>query len=333
MNIYAITQDEKLIIDKIKYETALGNQDNITRTELYDQLYIRNKELVWAYLASVVSRNAGWNMTDLEGEIFKRLIPKSYRKILFLTYERANWLIFSDAYPQLILYETSKKIGEPLFYLLKFFHVSKFMEQEWNYFWKYNDIDRLCTSLIINEQHVIQEPVIKHWFYNKKVFGSIPFTIQDYLHFSTVLFPTLDGQLFGYSVHGFTKVKNRIELGKRLAWLLFYSEECKQIREFVSNISHTGSRFDYEQFINKINRRRTPTLRDVYPIIFHERNNFEDWFIKKNPKKIKEYFEPFKPIVNYQITDWYYEKQKQLQLAVILEEKIMNLIKPTKRKV
>lgn len=40
--------------------------DNISRTVFYDQFYLKHKEIVWGYLASFVSRNAGWNMTDLE---------------------------------------------------------------------------------------------------------------------------------------------------------------------------------------------------------------------------------------------------------------------------
>ncbi|UOK59911.1 DUF2515 domain-containing protein [Bacillus sp. OVS6] len=57
-------------------------------------------------------------------------------KALFLTYEDANWLIFSDAYPQLMLYEISKQKGHPLFHLLDEFHVSPFMKREWQIFWR-----------------------------------------------------------------------------------------------------------------------------------------------------------------------------------------------------
>ncbi|UTW69706.1 DUF2515 family protein [Anaerobacillus sp. HL2] len=52
------------------------------------------------------------------------------------------------------------------------------MEAEWNKFWMTKDIHRLCTALIINEQHVIQKPVIENHFYHDCVFGSIPFFIR-----------------------------------------------------------------------------------------------------------------------------------------------------------
>lgn len=311
----------------IKAKTEKGNIDNISRTVFYDLFYLNNKEIIWAYLASFVSRNAGWNMTDLEGEIFVDLIPKEYREILYLTYERANWLIFLDAYPQLLLYETSKEIGKPMFHLLKMFHVSKFMEYEWNYFWQERDIDRLCKALIINEQHVIQKPVIEDPFYSDKVFCSLPFFFEDKMHFSTVLFPTLEGKLYGFSVHGFTKVKNRIELGKRLTWLLFKSKEHKKMRAFASAIEHTGSRYDYEQFVVSVKRKRTPALRATYPIVYHHRSDFSDWFHGKKRPTINKFFqEPtIKPPID--LTEWYYKKQRQLQLAAKIEEKLVAILK------
>lgn len=327
MAIYSLTETEKEIINFIKKETQIGNVDNISRTVLYYQSYIKNKEIIWAYLASFVSRNAGWNMTDLEGEIFRQLLPKSYREILFLTYERANWLIFSDAYPQLLLYEISKQQGEPLFHLLKFFHVSKFMEDEWLQFWHYKNLKRLCKALIINEQYVIQTPVIEDPFYNDKVFGSLPFVIEDKMHFSTVFFPTLDGKLYGYSVHGFAKVKNRINLGKRLTWLLFQSKERNKIAEFAAYVEHTGSRYDYEKYVEKVARKRTPRLREAYPEIEHHRADFTDWYNNKTAKKIPKHFQEPIPIEKYDLTNWYYKRQQQLQLAGKIEQRLLSFIR------
>ncbi|QOY35806.1 DUF2515 family protein [Anaerobacillus isosaccharinicus] len=327
MAIYSLSREEKEQVDTINKVTMRGNLDNISRTVFYDDFYLRNKEIIWAYLASFVSRNAGWNMTDLEGEIFRDLIPKRYRDILYLTYERANWLIFLDAYPQLLIYEKSKQTGEPLFHLLKFFHVSKFMVKEWERFWFEKDIERLCKSLIINEQHVIQKPVIEAPFYHDKVFGSLPFVAEEKLHFSTVFFPTLEGELFGYSVHGFKNVKNRIDLGKRLTKLLFHSREQKKIRRFASEIEHTGSRYDYEKYVKKVARKRTPTLRSVYPVIHHHRSDFTDWYNEKTAKKIAKYYREPDLIEKYDLTDWYYQKQNQLQIAARLEQWLLNFIK------
>lgn len=324
---YPLTKEEKETIDLIYETTIKENEDNISRTVFYNQFFHSHKEIIWACLASFVSRNAGWNMTDLEGETFSKLIPKGYREILFLTYERANWLIFSDACPQLLLYEASKQQEKPLFHLLKFFGVSRFMEEEWNTFWLKKDVMRLCTALIINEQHVIQKPVIEDPFYSNKVFKNIPFVIEDRLHFSTVLFPTLKGKLYGYSVHGFTSVKNRIDLGKRLTWLLFESEEKERIQAFAANVEHTGSRYDYEKFIKKVEKPRTPRLKDVFPIIKHHRKDYTDWFNSRNAQKINKYFKNPKKIMKYDLTDWYYKKQKQLTFAAVIEQKLLAFIK------
>ena len=130
-------------------------------------------EIQWSFLAHMVSRNAGWNMCDLEGSLFLHLLSKEKRKLFFLTYERANWLIFQDAYPQLLLYQYSTKKNKPMFHLLKYFQVSSFMEREWNYFWKHRDLQRLLFSLIINEQHVIHKPLICHSYYQKRYFTLI----------------------------------------------------------------------------------------------------------------------------------------------------------------
>ncbi|MFN7252252.1 MAG: DUF2515 family protein [Anaerobacillus sp.] len=327
MAIISLTNSQSEIIKIIKKQTEKGNLDNISRTVFYEHFYLRNKEIIWAYLASFVSRNAGWNMTDLEGEIFSELIPKDYRDVLFLTYERANWLIFSDAYPQLLIYELSKQKEEPLFDLLKFFHVSEFMVEQWFEFWRGKDIQRLCKALIINEQHVIQKPVIEDPFYHEKVFGSLPFVIEEKLHFSTVLFPTLEGRLYGYSVHGFKKVKNRIDLGKRLTNLLFDSNEAKKIREFAIKIEHTGSRYDYEKYVKKVARKRTPTLRSTFPVIHHHRSDYTDWYNRKTALKVPKYFQEPTAIPKYELTDWYYQKQQQLQVAAKLEKILLNLIR------
>lgn len=84
----------------------------------------------------MVSRNAGYCMTDLKGVWFQKLLDEKTRKALFLTYEDANWLIFSDAYPQLMIYEWSKTAGKPLFHLLDAFYVSAFMKKNGTCFGK-----------------------------------------------------------------------------------------------------------------------------------------------------------------------------------------------------
>jgi hypothetical protein len=313
------TDRENKLIEKIKKSTEKGNIDNISRTVLYENYFKRNPEIKWALLASMVSRNAGWNMTDLVGRWYSSILSKRYSDLLFLTYERANWLIFDDACPQLLLYEASKQQGKAMFYLLKFFDVSIYMETEWEKFWLDQDKDRLCTSLIINEQNMIQKPVIEQPFYKKKVFKSVPFRIQDWFHFNTVIFPTEEGEIYGFSVHDFRKLKERITLGRRLAWLLFHSKESRLFHAFSFKHVHTGSRFDYEKFMQTRNKRRnTPFLRAVYPVIRHHRSYRKDWYSEE--LNLDSYYASLFVPKTYRITSWYTQKQKQLHAAVLLEE-------------
>jgi hypothetical protein len=306
------------IVEIIDQRTRLLNADNISRTVSYENFYRRNPEIRWAMLAGMVSRNAGYSMCDLKGEWLPRLLDRDMRKHLFHTYERANWLIFQDAFPQLLLYEQSKKEGRPLFDLLSDFNVSHFMKEEWCRFWCEKNIKRLSISLIINEQHVIDRPVVKQSFYKKRVFNSIPFLLQDYTHFSTVLFPVLSGELFGISIHGFKHVEKRIEAGKLLDWLLFESPVSRDILVFSDHAEHTGSRHDFERFVYPKKNRETPFLRTAYPVITHARQYTKDWF--KKGTSMERYYKPVKIQGDFNLTDWYKQKQRQLKIAILMKE-------------
>jgi hypothetical protein len=312
MNMNHLTIQEQAIIRQIQTETDKKNADNITRTKAYFDYFKKNTDLIWAFLASMVSRNGGWNMCDLEGAIFPSMLEPCTRKQLYLTYERANWLIFHDVFPQLLLYQYSTKINRPMFHLLPYFHVSSFIQQEWRRYWQTNDQVRLTTSLIINEQNVIQNPVIEHPIYKKKVFHSMIFYFQDWLHFSSVLFPTCRGEIYGASVNGFREISKRIDLGKRLAMILFDQKLFPYFYEFAEKTAHTGSRYDYEQYFKGMNRRDTPFLRTTFPIIRHHRHQYEDWSLTRRVSPDWLQF----PVIHHHpiyLTEWYLKKKKQLQ--------------------
>ncbi|MCM3163062.1 DUF2515 domain-containing protein [Metabacillus litoralis] len=310
--------DEQKLVSEILQITKTKNIDNISRTKAYEEFYFKHPEIKWSFLASMVSRNAGWSMTDLQGRWFRKALNQEKRSLLFMTYERANWTIFYDAFPQLLIYQLSKKINKPLFHLLSHFQVSKFMEKEWWLFWEERQKDRLMTALIINEQNVIHHPVIMNETYRRLVFKSASYKFQDLFHFSTVIFPTLHGKLFGFSVYNFEKLTNRIELGKRLGWLLFDSGMYQHFVNFARTVPHTGSRYDYEKYFADKRKRETPLLRTAYPIIPHTLDGFrKDWFHGQNTKHL---FKRRKIPKNYEITDWFKHKQDQLHLFTVLQE-------------
>ncbi|WP_153122538.1 DUF2515 domain-containing protein [Peribacillus tepidiphilus] len=312
-----LQKNEEALLIAIKKSTEKGNKDNISRTKAYEKYFGTYPEIKWAFLAGMVSRNAGYNMCDLEGYWYPKVLSKSFRRTLFLTYERANWLIFSDAYPQLLLYHYSTISGKPLFHLAKYLNISSFIIGEWMRFWKKRDEKRLIISLIINEQHVIQRPVIENTFYNRKVFRSLVFNFQDFMHFSSVLFPTRKGQLFGSSVSNFRKVDVRIELGKRLSEILFTPELFPAFYDFAQNTEPTGSRYDYEQYFANKKMKDTPMLRCTYPIITHQISIPNKWDQSTSIKN-KWFREPKmrEPIL---LSQWYQKKQKQLQALLAVE--------------
>jgi hypothetical protein len=321
IKMHHLTMEEKQMISQIHKETDMNNIDNISRTTAYFTYYKKNPDISWAFLASMVSRNGGWNMCDLEGAVFQQLLQSKTRRQLFLTYERANWLIFHDVFPQLLIYQYSMERNCPLFHLLSCFHVSSFIQQEWIKFWRERDCSRLMTALIINEQNVIQTPIMEHPVYREKVFHSLIFSFQDWLHFSSVLFPTCGGELYGASVNGFRSLSKRINLGKRLAEILFQPRLFPYFYEFAESTPHTGSRFDYEQYFVTINRKKrdTPFLRTTFPVIEHHIHKYEDWSKKRFVSPAWLYL-PARHRHPVHLTDWYMEKKEQLQLLLQLKK-------------
>jgi len=312
-----MTIQEDILINTIKKKVLKGNIDNISRTQCYERFYFQYPDIQWALLAAFVSRNAGWNMCDLKGHTLSDLLTPSYSKQLFLTYERSNWLIFQDAYPQLLLYHYSTIFNKPWFHLLSIFNVSKFMEKEWNYYWENRDKQRLLYALIINEQNVIQKPVIEKDIFKRRIFHSLPYKMNDLMHYSIVLFPTLSGELYGASVEKFQKLDERIELGKKLAAILFHENVFDDFIQFAKRTVHTGSRYDYEQYFQENIIRKTPFLRIAFPIIQQTKSNEELWDVNR---KVKEkWFGPPKLEKLEPITKWYKKKQKEIEIFISIK--------------
>ncbi|MDQ0113005.1 DUF2515 domain-containing protein [Paenibacillus harenae] len=252
------TAEELAIISQIRSETEMHNRNNVTRTEAYRTVYFRTPELHWALLAHLVSRNGGWNMTDLQGEWLPYLLRDEQREELFRFLERANALIFQDAYPQLLLYERSLREGRSLFHLLPAFGVSVFMSPVWRLFWKERDPVPLTVALIVNEQNYIEQRVIQNAHFKEKVLHTLFFGMQSLLQVNGVIFPYGSGdpvadcstdagtQLAGIIIERFEDLDERIEFGKRLYAVLFgIAPVLHGARCFAAAVKHTGSRADF----------------------------------------------------------------------------------------
>ncbi|WP_438434158.1 DUF2515 family protein [Gorillibacterium sp. sgz500922] len=239
------------ILAWIRQETARMNRNNLTRTFAYHRLYTRHPELHWAFLAHMVSRNAGWNMTDLKGGLLPRLLGWRQIDALYQMLERANALIFQDAYPQLLLYQEGKRRGRRLTPLLSRLDISSFMPPLWDDFAETGDPVPLTVGLIVNEQNFIQGRVIENPFFAKEVLEQPFFRLDSLLHVNQTLFPyvapdTGKVRLAGMALEDFPNLEERIRFGRKLYALLFgVTAVQKGSRQFADAVPHTGSRSDY----------------------------------------------------------------------------------------
>ena len=312
----------QLWIHYIKDQTEKHNIDNVSTTKAYLEFYERYPDIQWAFLASFVSRNAGWNMTDLSTETYQNLLSKQELKSLYLTYESTNWYIFQDAYPQLLIYHLSVEQNRPMFFLLKYFHVSSFMEEMWYEFFKNKDLNQLMYAQIINEQNLIQHPIIENEPYRKKVFRRIPYHLQSIFNLNAVLLPTLNGELYGDFVPRFKQVTKRIQFGKKIASILFEQDHYPLFKAFSDQVEVTGSRMEYEQFLFE-KRIETPTLDQTFSDTKHylfERRT--DWFDRKRVKK--RWFKDIKIKEIKPIGEQFYAKRGGLANLTNTIEKVKN---------
>ncbi|MEG6588786.1 DUF2515 family protein, partial [Paenibacillus barengoltzii] len=177
------------LAEAIAEETRLAGANNISRTAAYLACYQACPELHWAFLAHMVSRNAGWNMTDLQSSRMADAIDAEEKRLTYRFLERCNALIFQDAYPQLRLYMKSRELGASRFHLLPYFHVSRFMRPFWERFWIDRGSALLTVGLIINEQNYIEKRVVRHPYFQKQVTDKLNFRLFSLAGLNQIVFP------------------------------------------------------------------------------------------------------------------------------------------------
>ena len=79
---FVITQKEREIINTISNETKIHNKNNLNRTNAYLTFYHQHPEIHWAFLAHMVSRNGGYNMTDLKSPLLESFVESKQQTIL-----------------------------------------------------------------------------------------------------------------------------------------------------------------------------------------------------------------------------------------------------------
>ncbi|AFU14342.1 hypothetical protein MC28_2920 [Bacillus thuringiensis MC28] len=348
--MYTLTKEEQFIINNIKIQTEQLNKNNVTRTRAYYQFYIRFPEIHWALLGHMVSRNGGWNMTDLKGDLYTKLLSEKDQITFFSFLERGNWLIFQDVYPQFLLYEQSVKKAKKLFHLLPHLNVSTFMETMWNDFWKTGNKKTLAIATIINEQYYLEKRVIQNAHFQKTVLNSIGFKLFDFFQFNHILFPFYENNtnqktlLIGDTMKHFTSLHERILIGKRLYSLLFRDTHIlSQIIYWAEHHPHTGSRKDYwphlfssvnESFSREFYKRRikkcqlrsgayriySPALIYAWRDMKHEEVESEDWF---TDWQVVNYLVDKEENMNGKITEDYCKTLEKIELAILAKKNVL----------
>jgi hypothetical protein len=340
------TKEEVELIDDIKRKTKELNLNNVTRTKAYLDFYRIHPEIHWAFLAHMVSRNGGWNMTDLKGDLISRLLDKQAKHEFFSFLERGNWLIFQDAFPQLLLYEESFNRKYSLFHLLPLLGISIFMETIWNDFWKRGDKYTLTIALIINEQSYLEKNVMNSVYFKQKVFDTFEFKLQELLSFNQILFPNQRNDktfLLGQTVNQFDSLHERIMLGKRLYTILFSNKQIlNETEKWVLTNLHTGSRKDYwphlfndvkeyapgNFYIRRLKncqirkgeaRLYSPRLEFAWKNVDHHAAEEGDWY---EDWRVIDYLIEDKKNIDGEIIHEYCETLEQLELAVIAKKAI-----------
>lgn len=244
------TRSDRELAEGILTATSRAGVSNITRTAAYLDCYEACPELHWSFLAHMVSRNAGWNMTDLRGSRMADVLDEEGKRSTYRFLERSNALIFQDAYPQLLLYRKSRELGASQFHLLRYFNVSRFMQPFWERFWIDRDSALLTVGLIINEQNYIEQRVIRHPFYQRHVTEKSNFHLYSLSGLNQIVIPLFEGssvtRLAGRTVTDFGSLSARIALGKCLYAMLMGLRAVRGGAEaFARAVPHSGSRADY----------------------------------------------------------------------------------------
>ncbi|MGJ7912765.1 DUF2515 family protein [Neobacillus sp. LXY-1] len=338
-----LTIHDRKLLEKIRNQTKELNLNNVTRTKAYLEFYLKHPEIQWAFLGHMVSRNGGYNMTDLKGELLSRLMSIRDRNKFFSFLERGNWLIFQDVYPQFLVYEESLRQHKPLFYLLSYLNVSTFMESIWNHFWKEKDRYIHCIALVINEQSYLEKRVVQNSVYQKDVLNKFEFYLQDWLSFNHILFPHGEGDLKGQTLHQFESVNERILLGKRLYTILFKDQAfLKRAVEWAKGHPHTGSRKDYWPHIfNHVHegipglsyplrlkscqlrkgarRFYSPTLENAWKNVSQPEAEQGDWF---EDWRVVDYLIEDDEMINGEIKNEYCKTLERLEIAAVAKKTI-----------
>lgn len=229
------------------------NQDNVSRTQSYLESYAYTRahppELPWLLMAHLVSRNAGYFMTDLRRVIDDRRTAEDAKPIfrnLFHLLERANFLIFWDAWHHVLTHMLGRPLTE---------RTPAFMRAAWARYDRTGDERSLVLDLVHNEQHFIEHRAAHHPRFAAGLVAVVGFELTG--RDRALHFPGVDVDI---RVGRFRDLGARIQAGRRI-----FDEVVADRRQrdalfrWCEAHPHTGAR-------SVIGQKHTLTLREAWPV-------------------------------------------------------------------
>jgi hypothetical protein len=239
------------------------NRDNVSRTTSYLELYTLAREngveMPWVLMAHLVSRNAGYLMTDLGVALREpdNVFTEDATRELFGFLERANFLIFLDAWHHLLhhLLGRTNALGD---------ETPRFMREAWRAYEGAvaRGVDAtlergLVLDLVNNEQNLIERRVVHHPRFDRA--RAMVAFFEGVGREAPMVLPITDERIV---VGGFAKLDRRIETGRRIFDAVLADRARRdEIFAWATHRPHTGSRSVYTK-----KTRHAATLRDVWPV-------------------------------------------------------------------
>jgi hypothetical protein len=250
-------------IEKMLAELPLRNADNVSRTESYLELYALTRahppDLPWLLMAHMVSRHAGYLMSDIAASLDGRgkgpLRALSHDLFLFL--ERANFLIFHDAWYHVASHLAGRKGA------LLPGRTTRFIRDAWR---RYEEavtgpevpraLERaLVMDLVYNEQQYIEHRVVHAPRFRE---ARVMIALTEWMGRDPRI--SLPPPAPVIRVGGFAQLGRRLEAGRRLYdEVLADRGRRAEIYEWARSHPHTGSRAVW-------GGRPGPALRDAWPV-------------------------------------------------------------------
>lgn len=244
------------------------NVDNVSRTESYLELYeisvLFPPDLPWLLLAHLVSRNAGYLMTGLRSALDdeRRIFSAGALEQLFMFLERANFLIFYDAWHHVIQHMLGRSRE------LSANRTPALARQAWARYESHVSrpdsanpgttdpaVERqLVLDLVTNEQTYIEHRVVHEPRYQTAL--SLVRFFEATGRERTLVF---GGDDTGICVGRFEALDRRIAAGTRLFdEILRDRDEREALLAWSKAHPHTGSRSDY-------GGRTSRSVREAWP--------------------------------------------------------------------